>query len=830
MTASQLVVSNPSVSGSHFLFGTGSVDPATGYSGYFQDNPDIPGALDPDWALIQWQMTGPQNQPEYLTPATANVSPVNDYDPYYGSALYSVTNSDGTGSFSVFQSQDGEYVYDIEDSISPATAPVGAAAPLQDLFLSTTPFASNQSPITLNHPLTVSFADRIREAVVSGTDTTGDASNNAVATGLLGIVLTYNSATFHATLFLQTVLTDSRYGSAAISYQNSSFDGYTTTVIYNDQTDNNIALPYVSSNNVQCVDLSVNTMLDDALANVPSLTATDTGTENLANWTFNSLYMGIEISGDDYAPGVGLTGSTTLDLQLSNIEIAEDPSAPCSYNPAPADGSAVISDTLLASPNAIPAPSGAGSPTVVAVMSAPSVGEVTTGELALLTLTMSKAVTVAGGASSLTLNDGGTAAYDAARSTPTSLVFDYTVLAGQSTPALAVTGLNEDGATIQDAAGDNANFTGALTTLDGLAVNGVSADAISAAYTAILCTPPPTTVLDQVVAAIDAGETTLGQFESGLIASNQATGTTLAALVTIDACYNATPGSASLSTAATALSGTVYSTAAELQNMGYSDANAWTIMASGWGADPTSNFYSLYDADATGTTAGYTAFINTVYTREFGYAPTATNLQNLLTDVAGIQTLLAGVQAAPTIQVMAGLYGYLLEVGQTYGIGQYASAATAFLQAAANGTAAYGPELTQEFPSGIAADSGVMTITGSDQLIDPGAGSDTMQFLSGTSGDTLMLHTGGVDQLSGFDPGTDVLDFSAVLNEAGVDLTGGVAALGNYVTIADQGANAVVDFDPTGHGGGSAVAVLQGLGSTVTNLGGLIAQGAVRIV
>jgi hypothetical protein len=102
--------------------------------------------------------------------------------------------------------------------------------------------------------------------------------------------------------------------------------------------------------------------------------------------------------------------------------------------------------------------------------------------------------------------------------------------------------------------------------------------------------------------------------------------------------------------------------------------------------------------------------------------------------------------------------------------------------------------------------------------------------MSGATDDTLMLHSGGVDQVSGFNPGTDVLDFSSVLSEANIDLNGDIAALGNYVTIADQGANAVVNFDPTGQGGGSTVAVLQGLGSTVTGLVTLISDNAIRIV
>jgi len=122
-----------------------------------------------------------------------------------------------------------------------------------------------------------------------------------------------------------------------------------------------------------------------------------------------------------------------------------------------------------------------------------------------------------------------------------------------------------------------------------------------------------------------------------------------------------------------------------------------------------------------------------------------------------------------------------------------------------------------------------ITISASNSVIDPGMGNHTIQFLSGTSADTLVLHSGGTDQITGFNPTTNVLDLRSLLSEANVNLNGNFASLANYVTVTDQGTSAVVNFDTTGQGGGSAVAVLQGLGSTVTNLDSLIAQGAVRI-
>jgi hypothetical protein len=46
--------------------------------------------------------------------------------------------------------------------------------------------------------------------------------------------------------------------------------------------------------------------------------------------------------------------------------------------------------------------------------------------------------------------------------------------------------------------------------------------------------------------------------------------------------------------------------------------------------------------------------------------------------------------------------------------------------------------------------------------------------------------------------------------------------------VVDQGADAVVRFDPAGQGGGGPVVVLRGLGDTVTGLDTLTARGAIR--
>ena len=79
-----------------------------------------------------------------------------------------------------------------------------------------------------------------------------------------------------------------------------------------------------------------------------------------------------------------------------------------------------------------------------------------------LTVNFSAPVTVntAGGSPTLALNDSGTAAYVGGSGT-SALTFSYTVASGQNTSDLVVSSLNPNGATIQDAAANNANLSAA---------------------------------------------------------------------------------------------------------------------------------------------------------------------------------------------------------------------------------------------------------------------------------------------------------------------------------------------------------------------------------
>jgi hypothetical protein len=84
-------------------------------------------------------------------------------------------------------------------------------------------------------------------------------------------------------------------------------------------------------------------------------------------------------------------------------------------------------------------------PIVTAITETPSTGDFNVGGTGTFALTINESVTVTG-KPTLSLNDGGNATYDAAKSTSTSLVFDYTVTSTNSNvSSLVATALNIPG-------------------------------------------------------------------------------------------------------------------------------------------------------------------------------------------------------------------------------------------------------------------------------------------------------------------------------------------------------------------------------------------------
>ena len=192
-------------------------------------------------------------------------------------------------------------------------------------------------------------------------------------------------------------------------------------------------------------------------SNAPSLTLNDGGNASYdaAHSTPTSLVFDYTVGAGDSTTALVATGLLTHGATITDVN-----GSPAVFAPAlPATFSGVEIN--------IPPPS------VSSVAASPNSGNQQTGMLVTLTVTMSEPVAIAGGTPSLTLNDGGTAVYNAAHSTTTALAFDYTAQATESTTALAVVGFKANSATILDTLANNADFAAASVTFTGLAINSV---------------------------------------------------------------------------------------------------------------------------------------------------------------------------------------------------------------------------------------------------------------------------------------------------------------------------------------------------------------------
>jgi VCBS repeat-containing protein len=115
-------------------------------------------------------------------------------------------------------------------------------------------------------------------------------------------------------------------------------------------------------------------------------------------------------------------------------------------------------------------------PILTGITASPASGSIFAGSTDTFTFAFDEAVDVTGGTPTLTLNDGGTAVYDAAATAalhdPTKLAFDYLVSSSDTpTQSLAITGYVANGATVADLAGNLANLSSIAETFGALSVN-----------------------------------------------------------------------------------------------------------------------------------------------------------------------------------------------------------------------------------------------------------------------------------------------------------------------------------------------------------------------
>ena len=130
-------------------------------------------------------------------------------------------------------------------------------------------------------------------------------------------------------------------------------------------------------------------------------------------------------------------------------------------------------------------------PSISAIGFSPSSGDLAVHGSETITLSLANvgAVDIAGGGPTLTLNDGGTATYDAAASTGTSLVFDYTVTASDTDVAsLAVSTVNLGSTTLTNPSGV-ATATSTELSVTGVTQSGPQIDTTTPAFSAVTENP-----------------------------------------------------------------------------------------------------------------------------------------------------------------------------------------------------------------------------------------------------------------------------------------------------------------------------------------------------
>jgi VCBS repeat-containing protein len=128
-------------------------------------------------------------------------------------------------------------------------------------------------------------------------------------------------------------------------------------------------------------------------------------------------------------------------------------------------------------------------PSISSIGFSPSSGDLAVHASETITLSLANvgAIDIAGNGPTLTLNDGGTATYDAAASTSTSWVFDYTVASGDTNVAsLAVNSVNLNGTTLSNPSGA-ATVTSLPVT--GVAQSGPQIDTTTPTFTAVTENP-----------------------------------------------------------------------------------------------------------------------------------------------------------------------------------------------------------------------------------------------------------------------------------------------------------------------------------------------------
>ena len=433
-------------------------------------------------------------------------------------------------------------------------------------------------------------------------------------------------------------------------------------------------------------------------------------------------------------------------------------------------------------------------------------GNLNAGHVVTLTVNMSEAVTVAGGTPTLSLNNGGTASYSGG--TGTALTFSYTVGAGQDIGDLAVTSFNPNGATLQDAAGNNASLSGAVSNPAGTLQIDTTAPAVPTITSIVLGGAGGN---HWVLTGTAEANSTVAIFD----------GNTQLATVTAS-------GSGSWSYTTT---GSVTNSSTRTFTANASDAAGNTsALSAAWIEGTASNDTFAFDSEASlvapgavsGNGGADTISMIAAVTLNSGDFANVTSVQTLQLTGANTITLGADAAAAGIVNVITGTGATSItdSNGVTLNVNATALADNAVLTLA--GSAA-------ETVTGLQGDltatavSGALNVTtvavASGLSIATGSGSNTITATALTTGQTLTL-TGSSAATVTLNAGASSGNLAASTYAGNLTVTGGTGA--NTITVGN-GTNTIT-------GGGGADILTGGTGSDTFNFSSAVNLGAATTI
>ena len=566
--------------------------------------------------------------------------------------------------------------------------------------------------------------------------------------------------------------------------------------------------------------------------------ATKSNQKELADADVNSNLPSDRVDSDSFQPP---HGNTNADFKAHNVSVVGSSASPqIIAGPLPSKlvidalpqgsfGTKLIADTTAAgSPSvsetnwivpagAVTNPAGTlqidtTAPAVTSVTtSGPGIdgsgnGDLNAGHVVTLTVNLSEAVTVTGGTPTLSLNNGGTANYTGG--TGTALSFSYTVGAGQDIGDLAVASFNLNGATLQDAASNSANLSGAVTNPAGTLQIDTTAPAVPK-------------IISTVLGGVGGNHWVItGTAEAN---SNVAVFDGITQLSTVT-----TSGSGSWSYTTT---GSVTNASTHTFTANASDAagNTSAFLAAwieGTPGNDTFAFASEASLVAPGVINGNggadTISMIAAVTLNSGDFANVTSVQTL--QLTGANTVTLGPDAAA-----AGIVNVATGTGATSIMDSNGVTLSVVATALADNTALTLAGSAAETVTGLQGDltatgvSGALNVTtvavASGLSIATGSGSNTIAAAALTTGQTLTL-TGSSAATVTLNAGASSGNLAASTYTGNLTVTGGTGA--NTITVGN-GTNTIT-------GGGGADILTGGTGSDTFNFGSAIDLGAATTI